>query len=296
MRTTTRFTAGALLFAAIALIEMVGGAIAGSIAVVSDGMHNISDALALTAAVLALRTATRRDASETMHYGYHRLEVLSALANGVLLLATVAVIATEAILGLRSPNAPHVELAGPLVAASVVANVAVALGLRPHGEDIGHHAAYLHILADAAWSVAVLLALIVIRVTGYNWIDSVAALAVAVPVAVQACKVVAGSGGILLQKSHVSPGAVASAVRGVSGVIDVPDLRVWHACSYLVVGTAHVVTDATHLSETARMAGEIRHILKERFGIGLVTLEFESPESSHTHSHEIESSHPAEHR
>lgn len=290
-----RFTVAAAVFAAVAAAEMVGGAVTRSLAVTSDGVHNLADALALSAAVLALEMAMRRDPSATMHYGYHRLEVVSALANGVVLFAIGAGVIVGAVRRFGAPATPDLGVALPLVVGSLALNLGVALWLRPHGGDVSQRAAFLHVLADTGWSAAVLVALVAMAATDRTWIDPVAAVVVAVPVLVASGRVIANSGGILLQKSHLSPADVAEALRVVPGVIDVPDLRVWRACSYLVVGTAHVVTDATALSETSRLAADIRRIMKDRFGIGLVTLEFETPEGSMRHSHALESTHPPGH-
>ena len=95
----------------------------------------------------------------------------------------------------------------------------------------------------------------------------------------------------MLQRTHVNPADVVTALCAIDGVLDVPDLRLWHACSYLVVGTAHVVTTAPDLRATALLGEAIRHVLAGRFGIKHVTLEFESLDVAAAHAHDLELSH-----
>ncbi len=291
MSAQKRCAIAAIIFCVFALVEAVAAWRAHSVSVLADATHNFADALALGAAVIAWRLATRRQPSVTMHFGYHRLEVASALANGAVLFLVALGVAIEAIVHLRHPEMPAVHEALPIVVASTVVNVAVAFWVRPSNDDVSHRAAYLHVLSDAAWSAAVVVALIAVARTGRAWIDPLCALLVAVPVMWAALRVIAGSGGILLQKSHVDPLAVAAAIREIDGVEGVADVRVWHACSYLVVGTAHVITSARNLADTAPIATNIRAVLRERFGVGVVTIEFESPEASARHAHDLDEAH-----
>lgn len=291
-----RYTIAASAFCVLALVEAAAGWRAHSVAVIADATHNLADALALGAAVVAWHLATRRQPSTTMHFGYHRLEVASALGNGVLLFLVAVGVAIEAIVHLREPTAPLVATALPVAILSTVANVGIALWVRPHDGDVSHRAAYLHVLSDAAWSAAVVLGLIAVARTGWPWIDPLLALLVAVPVMIASLRVIGGSGGILLQKSHVDPLAVSAAVCEVPGVLAVADLRVWHACAYMVVGTAHIVTDARDLAQTAAIAADVRRLLRERFGVSVVTLEFETPEASAEHRHSLDDAHEWEHR
>lgn len=280
----------------LALVEAAAGWRAHSVAVLADASHNLADALALGAAVVAWHLATRRQPSTTMHFGYHRLEVASALGNGILLFLVAVGVAIEAIVRLRQPTTPIVVAALPIAMVSTAANVAIALWVRPHDGDVSHRAAYLHVLSDAIWSAAVVLGLIAVARTGWVWIDPLLALLVAIPVMVASLRVVGGSGGILLQKSHVDPLAVSAAICEVPGVLSVADLRVWHACSYMVVGTAHIVTDARDLEQTAAIASEVRRLLRERFGVSVATLEFETPAASAGHPHSLDDAHEWEHR
>lgn len=288
MTRRTRFAIAATIFAVLALVEMLGGSLVQSVAVVSDGMHNLADALALGLGALALRVALGTTPSERMHFGWHRLEVVSALLNGAVLLAVALGVLASCVMRLATVKTVHVDAALPLVAASLVTNVGVALWLRPQDDDLNQRAAYLHVLADAAWTAGVLVALLAVRVTGRAWIDPVAAALVSLPIAWSALGVVRRSGGILLQRTHVDPADVVAAMRRLEGVLDVPDIRLWHACSYLVVGTAHVVTTAPDLRATADLAHRIRTILEGEFGIKHVTLEFESPEAAIAHPHDLE--------
>ncbi len=288
MTRRSRFVIAATVFGVLAVIEMLGGTLVHSVAVVSDGMHNLADALALGLGALALRVALGATANERMHFGWHRLEVVSALLNGGVLLVVSVGVLVSCVLRLMSLKPVEVEGALPLVGASLVINLAVAIWLHPEDDDLNQRAAYLHVMADAMWTAGVLFALVAVRFTGRAWIDPVAAAVVSLPVAWSALGVVRRSGGILLQRTHVDPADVVAAMRRIDGIVDVPDLRLWHACSYLVVGTAHVVTTAEDLHATAQLAREIRRVLEGDFGIKHVTLEFESPEAAEAHPHDLD--------
>lgn len=278
------------------LAELIGGLIFGSLSLVSDSIHVFSDLLTLALTFVALQLALRMAPSDTMNFGYHRLEVFSALFNGFTLLAVSGYIFYEAVERYLAPQ--PVQAKGALVIACIglVVNLASAVILHM-GEDSKHdlniRSAYLHLLGDAGASVAVIVGMLGIIWTGRTVIDPIVAGLISVLLVVGAIRVLWKGAEILLQKAPVDLEAVRREIRTVDGVIDVEDLRLWQVCSHLTVGSAHIVTTVERLEETTSINTAIQALVQHTWRIRHMTLHFETPDMAEQHTHDFHHQHQA---
>jgi cobalt-zinc-cadmium efflux system protein len=257
--------------------ELVGGLLTGSLALLSDAAHVFLDAFALGLSYVAIRlTSLPPDDRHT--YGYHRLRVLAALINGATLLLVAFEILREAV---RRFSNPEPVLAGPMLVVAItglVVNLVVAFVLRGHGhEDLNVRSAFLHVLGDALASVGVIVAGVVIVLTGWTVVDPLISIMIAVIILV-------GSGNVLRRALHIliegvpqglTATDVAEVMDGVPGVSKVHDLHVWTVSPGYVALSAHVVLNDQSLSEAQDILENLEATLSEQFGIEHTTIQVE---------------------
>ncbi len=270
------FAIGIALNTAFVVVEAVYGYAAGSMALVADAGHNLSDVLGLiaawTAAVLSQRAATPR-----YTYGLKGSSILAALFNAVFLLVAVGAIAWEAVLRLFNPE-PVTEITVIVVATIGIAiNGATAwLFASGRNSDLNIRGAYLHMVADAAVSVGVVIAAIVIMFTGWLWIDAGTSLVI--------CALIVWGTWSLLRDSTamslaavprgIDPGAVRSYLEKCAGVADVHDLHIWPMSTTEVALTCHLVIPTGAPGDAYLM--DICMRLKRDFGIQHATIQIET--------------------
>jgi len=277
LSTEQRFILSLTLTGAIFLAEVVGGLWTGSLALLSDAAHVFMDIFALGMSYGALRLAALPP-DDRHTYGFHRLQVLAALANGATLLLVAFEIFREAWERFRNP-AP--VLAGPMLIVAVVGlavNLIVALVLREHDHhDLNVRSAFLHVLGDALASLGVIGAGVVILFTGWTVIDPLVSAAIGVILLL-------GSGRVLRESLHIlaegmpeglKASQVAEAMRGVAGVVEVHDLHVWTVAPGYVALSAHVVLADQALSQTQEVMAGLKRALADEFGIEHTTIQFE---------------------
>jgi len=269
-----RILAAALaLVVAFAVVEVVGGLLADSLALLADAGHMLGDAgslgLALFAAWIAARPAT---AERT--YGFRRAEILAALANGVALVAIAIWVFVEAADRFREPPDP---LGGWMLAvggAGLAVNAAVAwMILRGGSRSLNLRAALRHVFADLLGSVGVVAAALAVLATGWAYADPVASVAIGVLVLASSWAVLRESVGILLEASPVDTGEVGRAMVGLPGVVEVHDLHVWTITSGFPALSAHVLVDRGADCHAKRL--ELERVLHDRFGLDHTTLQVE---------------------
>jgi cobalt-zinc-cadmium efflux system protein len=268
---------------AILLAEVLGGFWTGSLALLSDAAHVFMDVFALTLSYFALRLSSLPP-DDRHTYGFHRLEVLAALINGVTLGVIAIEIFSEA--WARWQNPQPVKSVEMLVIASVglVANLAVAFVLGGHDheheenerEDLNVRSAFLHVVGDAISSVGVIIAAVIIWRTGWIWVEPLMSVMIGVLILISSWRVLKSSLHILVEgvpegMSIVEVGQVMSEVAGVD---EVHDLHVWSLCSGHVALSAHVVTANQPLTESDGLMAELKHRL-HKLGIEHTTIQFE---------------------
>lgn len=276
----TAFAIGIALNTAFVIVEAIYGYASGSMALVADAGHNLSDVLGLiaawTAAVLSKRAATPR-----FTYGLRGSSILAALFNAVFLLVAVGAIAWEAVLRLFNPE-PVTEITVMIVATIgiVINGVTAWLFASGRKSDLNIRGAYLHMVADAAVSAGVVVAAIVILFTGWLWIDAVTSLVVC-------ALIVWGTWGLLRDSTAMSlsavprgidPVAVRDYLEQCSGVVQVHDLHIWPMSTTEVALTCHMVIPAGPPGDNYLM--DVAQRLKRDFGIEHATIQIENDPNS----------------
>lgn len=284
-----RFILSLALTSFIFFAELIGGLWTGSLALLSDAAHVFMDVFALGLSFAALRISAR-PADDRHTYGWHRMEVLAALVNGVTLLVIAAGIGYEAVQRFSEPQPVRGPEMLAIAAVGLVVNLVVAfiLGGHDHGNEQDHaheqahrdlntHSAYLHVLGDAISSVGVIVAAVVISLTGWIWIDPLMSLAIAAMILVSAVRVTRSALHILNEGAPegLSSAEIGTALSQVAGVSQVHDLHVWNICSGHVALSTHAVLDACQQRSSAAVMADMRELLLERFGIEHTTIQME---------------------
>lgn len=265
----------------IALAEAVGGYLSNSLALLSDAGHMLADVSALALSLLALWFAGK-PATVKKTYGYYRLEILSALANGVVLLGITVLIALEAWRRLRSPAEIKLGPMAGVAAVGLVANL-VALSLLHRSHSMNVRGAFLHVAGDALSSVGVLLGAALIWRTGWPWVDPAISLLIAVVIVAGAFRLVRDAVDVLLEAvpSHVDMEAVKGILVRVPGVTAVHDLHVWSISSGIYALSAHLVVLDPMVCNNDQILSAVKHELFDRFGIDHTTIQIESETYAH---------------
>ncbi len=273
-----------ILTLGIFLAELIGGIFTRSLALLSDAAHVFLDVFALGISYLALRLSTL-PADHRHTYGYHRLEVLAALVNGITLFAIGIGIFYEAIQRFLHPV--EVKSGTMLIIALIglTANIFVALilGHEKHQteharKDINLRSAYLHVLGDSISSIGVIVAAIMIRITGLAWLDPAASILIGCIILSGSYRVTREAAHILLEGTpgHIHAANVLQAISGIPGVSQVHDLHIWSICSGNVALSVHVVLNQPDPSENHTILHTISQVLHEEFGIDHSTVQLES--------------------
>jgi len=255
-----------------AIVEAIGGWLAGSLALLSDAGHMATDAAALGLALFAQWIA-RRPPSPRASYGYARAEVLAAFVNALALLLLVAFIVVEAIARIAHPAPVGGGMVLVIAALGLAINGVIAWMLARAPSSTGAHSALLHVISDALGSVAALVAGAVILTTGWTPIDPLLSLLTAMLILRSTWRLLARTTGVLMEgvPSHLDYEAIGSALSQIRGVASVHDLHVWHMSAQHAALSAHVAIDDGR--EWLRILADARVMLAERFHIDHVTLQ-----------------------
>lgn len=271
-----RLLLAAIITGIVCVIELIGGLLSGSLALLSDAAHVFADVFSLLLSFFALRLACR---TPTMNhnYGFHRAEILAALVNGLALLAIAILIGREAWERFLAPPQIHTNQMFIVAVVGLLANGYVLLGLRGHSHDINLHSAYLHVLGDLLASLGVVAAAMVMAFTRWYLVDPIISTAIGLLILVSAARVVREAAHILMQgvPSHLDVRQITAAIEAHPLVRAVHNLRVWAACSNAYILTAHIVTCPETEEERRTLREDLRAMLYARFGVVEATLELE---------------------
>ncbi len=262
----------------IFFLELIGGIISNSIALLSDAAHVFMDAVALLLTYGAIRIA-KRPSNRNMTFGYHRFEIFAALINGLTIIGIAIFIFVEAYGRIIDP--PQVRGFEVLIIATtgLIVNVWVALKLHGH-HDLNIKGAYLHVIGDALASIAVITGAVIIIFTGETIIDPVLGIIIGAMLLYGAFKLVFASARILLEFAprHVDADTLEKVMMEIQGVKGAHDIHIWSICSHIHAMSAHVLVDRMHVQQTEILISEISRTVKERFQILHTTLQFECDE------------------
>lgn len=267
--------------ATIMVVQIVGSILSGSLALLADAAHMFTDAAGLVIALIASTVAARpADARNT--FGYQRAEVFGALLNSVILMALSIWIAVEAVGRLANPSG--VEIAGTLMlVVAIIGLVANAVSMwllsAAQRSNINVRGAYLEVMGDLLGSVAVIVAAIVLLVTGWVQADAVASLFIAAMIIPRAIKLAREALSVLSEAAPagVEVQTIREHILRTVGVVDVHDVHVWQLTRGAPVFTAHVVVDESVWAEQRSRALllELQECLSEHFDVAHSTFQLE---------------------
>ncbi len=250
----------------VLVAEVIGGLLAGSLALLADAGHMLTDSAGLILALLGASLATRA-ASARRTFGLQRAEVLAALSNALLLVGVAVWVLIQAVDRLREPAAVD---SGLMLVVAIIGALANAAGLlilrRGREESLNVRGAYLEVLADLFGSVAVIGAAILIMITDWTRFDAIASLLIFALILPRAWSLLREVVDVLLEATPrgVDPAQIRQHIIGVAGVVDVHDLHVWAITSGVPVLSAHVIVDEACISQGR--SGEVLDRLAECLG------------------------------
>jgi cobalt-zinc-cadmium efflux system protein len=261
----------------VLVVEFAGGLISHSLALLSDAGHVLTDVFALGLAWFAVEQA-KRPADQRRSYGYHRVSILAALVNSVTLIVIVIAIAVEAVRRLASPEPVQGGIVIATALVGIAINAFVILGLRGDTHSLNMRAAMIHVAGDLGASAGVVVAGIVILLTGWLYIDPLLSLAIAVLIAFGAWRIVRETVNLLLEgtPAEIDLAKVTREITGTERVTSMHDLHVWALSSDEVALSVHVVVGDCPLAEAEHVVRDLEHRLCERFAIGHTTIQVES--------------------
>jgi len=267
-----------MLTLVFAFVEAVAGWWSGSLALIADAGHMLTDSTALGLAAMAAWLA-RRPPSARHTYGLVRAEVLAALVNGLLMLGLITFIAAEAVARFGNPRDIHGEAVIVVAFIGLLVNLLVAWRLSRGQRDLNTRAALMHVIGDLLGSVAAITAGAVVLLTGWTPIDPLLSLLVAGLILVSAWRLLSEALHVLLEgvPQHIDLQEVGRNLAALNGVSSVHDLHIWTLSSGKIALSAHL--DLHTLEDWPRILLQARELLTRRHGIGHVTLQPEAKDN-----------------
>lgn len=274
--------------AGILLAELVGSWLSGSLALLADAGHIFSDLGALGISLFAIWFSTRPAPSKKT-FGYYRMEILSALVNGLLLFCLALFVFSAAWKRLQEPTRVHTTPMLWVAVLGLLANL-VAIGIlrKRARRSLNVRSARAHLVGDALSSLGVIVAGVIMAVTGWFRADPLISMGIAVVIVVGAWRLLREAVDVLLEATPggLDPGAVARSIAQVAGVRQVHDLHIWSITSGMPALSGHVVASGDPGIRQDELLNRVKRMLLDRYQIEHTTLQVESPdyeELGHVH-------------
>lgn len=261
----------------ITIAEVIGGIVTGSIALVSDSAHNLSDTISIVLSYVALRIALRT-ATPRRSYGYKRAEILAAFLNSLFLLLISAYLIYEAIARFYRPEPIKGDWMLIVAVIGLVGNLVCVMLLHQHANhSLNIRSGYLHLLADTLSSVGVVIgAVILIFFPTLTWIDPVVSLLISFYIIKESKDIFLRTVDILMQSSaELDYEEMKRSVEAIDGVQNIHHVHTWLANERTIHFEAHIELEDMLLSQTAAIRERIQRLLEDQFGVSHITLQFE---------------------
>ena len=262
----------------ITIVEIAGGLLSGSLALLSDALHNLSDTFATFIAYLATLIG-KREANHKKTYGYKRLEILAALINAVILIVMSVFLIREAWFRLQDPAPINSMIMLVVGMIGLLANLYAVLILRKDaGKSINVKAAYVHLIGDSLSSVAVIIGSVVIRIFKIEWIDPLITVLISLYIIRSGFVILKQSVNILMQSApdHLDLAQIKQRVEQEQQVLNIHHIHAWMLTDREVHMEAHVELNSDlKLSQVKEIQEKIEKSLRKEFGIIHLTLQFE---------------------
>ncbi|MBR0598539.1 cation diffusion facilitator family transporter [Sinanaerobacter chloroacetimidivorans] len=265
-----------LLNATITVAEIVGGIFSGSLALLSDAVHNLSDTAAIALSYFANRIAQKpKDAKRT--YGYKRAEILSALINSIVLLAISIVLIFEAFKRFMSPESINGTLMIVVASIGLISNfVSVFLLEKDSRENLNIKSSYLHLISDTVSSIGVLVGGVAIKLWDIVWIDPLVTVLISLYILKETWQVIRTTVDILMQSSAtLDYNGIKNDIEKIDRVKNIHHVHSWMINEKTIYFEAHIDMEDMPLSEAEKIYDTIEHFLKEHYGISHITLQAE---------------------
>ncbi len=266
-----------LVVVVVMAAEIAGGILSNSLALLGDAGHMLVDALALGLSLVALNLA-KKPATVTRTYGFHRAEIMAALANGVTLTLVAAFIFYEAYQRFHGPPTVRTPIMLGVAVVGLVANlIAMRLLHRARHSNLNVRAAFFHVFGDTISSVGVIVGGIIIAVTGWKIVDPIIAIVIGIIILWGAVSLVRESVDILLETvpKHIPLDKVTEAIKGVKGVVELHDVHIWTITSGIYALSTHILLEDQMLSHTSEIIATINRELEQKFNITHTTFQLE---------------------
>ncbi|UXF01760.1 cobalt transporter [Fervidobacterium riparium] len=274
----TQFTFVVLLNLGITLAEIIGGLIAGSLALVSDAMHNLSDSLSLVISYFAFKLSGK-SANTRKTFGYKRANIVAALFNASTLLIIGVLLIREAIERFVNPVEINSEIVLVVGTIGLIANLLSMVILRRWSKSsLNIRSAYLHMLTDALSSVAVLIGAVMIWIFDLKFIDPILTIGISLYLLKESFEILRESVSILMQSapSEIEVERVVRKLNEIENIKDIHHVHIWRLDEKSIFFEGHVnLTEDITVSKSMEIYEKIKHELDEEFGITHVTIQFE---------------------
>lgn len=263
-------------------VEVAGGIMAHSLALLSDAAHMLTDAFALGLSLIALTVASQ-PSTHTKTFGYHRVEILAALANGILLLLMALGILWEAYHRYTNPQEVHSLIVISVAIVGLATNLGVLYFLKDpvhnsHNHDLNLKAAFYHVIGDSLASVAVILGGVAMWMTQWYALDSIIAAMVALILIWGAQTIIRDAFHILLEgvPKGINIQEVEKELTSIPAIKDIHELHVWSICSNIYALSTHALVNDQKVNQVEIILKDIESLLKDKFNITHSTIQFES--------------------
>lgn len=282
------FKLGLILNTGFTVVEFTAGILTGSLALVADATHNLTDSLTLLISMIAEKIS-KRDATTNRTYGYGRATIIAALLNAGVLVAVALFIGYESLSRLNDPR----EIAGGVVAlvasVGIVINGIIAWQLSRQKHDLNARSAYTNMLYDTLSSVGALIAGLAIMLTGWTWLDALVGITISLMLLRATIKIIRESLGVLLEgvPEDIDLNAVQDAISKTKGVLKVDDLHIWSIRSGYNSLSCHVIVQEVDLVNSRKIIESVKKKLLEEHRIQHATIEVELEDCVTHEVHEV---------
>lgn len=266
------------------ILEFIGGLLLGSLALIADSFHMLSDSFSYVLALFAAIIATRYEPNSRRTFGLHRAEPFAALINGLLLVPLFGFVIYHSYERYLEGISINAEYAIIVAVVGLLINVISLLVLDSDSDSVNEKTAWRHLAVDAGASLATILGLALVIVTGQYIFDVIFALIIAVFILWTVAKIFKDSGSILMQFSQKNLDSMTDSVENIDGIDSVTDIHSWNTCGKMVVLTMHVRTDAENIEERENIRKKIYDIL-ERYEVDHATVEIDGNSNLKHHHH-----------
>ncbi len=279
---------GLILNSLYTIVEFGFGIFTGSLALIADATHNLTDTFTLTVSFIANRVA-RREANERKTFGYGRATILAALLNASVMIAVATFITFEAIKRLQNP----VEIEGGIVAVvatfGIAVNGSIAYVLSKRRSDLNMRSAFIDMVFDALSSLSTVISGLIIMFTGVKYIDSVAAIIIAGLLFYNTIKILKEATQILLEGTPdgLDISEITQSITNTEDVLSADDLHIWAIRSGYNSLSCHIVIDEVNLKISRKIVESVKTKLEKKYDIHHVTIEVELEDCASSENHKI---------